>query len=209
MKYRCSNGVWINAWNMQFIKHVEPKFSNPRKPIVVIELTWRRRGYCSSASILFPVVRHGRHDILLFRFLCKVRNVNNIQYEFNDYLYVLYIEFVGRYWPFIHITVLPSVNAFRPAHNSPNHKRNPCIHYNKSFRTVVPRRWYDFVRPNERECGHPCSRNKCNANMSIIVVRNYRTHNTDTIMLFGVSPLATRTHWTFHESHWMHRHQIL
>lgn len=106
-------------------------------------------------------------------------------------------------------TVLLSVDAFRPAHSSPNRIRNPCTHCNKSFRTAVLRRWYDFVRPNGLKCARPCNRNGCSANMSTTAAPNCRTNNTDTIMLSAVLPPAIRMHWTFRESHWMHQHRIL
>lgn len=51
------------------MKHVDPKFNRPRKPIVVNELTYRRRGYCNNASILLLVEVHGLHEMLLFKLL--------------------------------------------------------------------------------------------------------------------------------------------
>lgn len=112
-------------------------------------------------------------------------------------------------WVPMNLTVLLSVNAFRPARSNPNRTRNPCRRCNKSFHTAVLRRWYVFVHLNGPECVRPCIRSGCNANMSTIAAPNCRTYNTDTIMLFVVLPLATRTHWTFRGSHWMRRHRIL
>lgn len=66
------------------MKQVEPKFNKPRKPIVVNELTYRRRGYCNNASILLLVVVHGLHEMLLLKFLCKFFSNKNKNDKFNQ-----------------------------------------------------------------------------------------------------------------------------
>lgn len=52
---------------MQFIKHVEPKFISPLRPIVSLALTCRRRGF---ANMRFVSLGVGIHGVQL-RLLCK------------------------------------------------------------------------------------------------------------------------------------------
>lgn len=178
MKYRCSNGVWISAWKIQFIKQVEPKLSRPRKPIVVNALpctTYRRRGYWSSASILLLVVIHGLHETLLFKFLSNIHHEQTNEWELTKKKTQIF-ESLG-----IHITWPLFANVSVPLHSIPDRIQNLCMHDNKSFHSIIPERYYVAWSLNDRLCAGPYIRKIYNVNRNKAVVQNRHMCSIGTI----------------------------
>lgn len=162
---------------MQFIKHVEPRFSKPRRPIVVIAFpctTYRRRGYCNNASMLLLVVIHGLHDTILFKFL-RDRKMQKMQMRKRTNFYsTKKKKKIAFTWPLF-------VNVSVPLHSNRDRKRNLGTHDNKSYHSLILVRYYVVSFPNDQLCAVLCIRKIYNANMNKAVAQSCRMCSIGTI----------------------------
>lgn len=156
---------------MQFIKHVDPKFNRPRKPIVVNELIYLRRGYCSNASMLLLVVVHGRHEILLFKLLLNDRKKTKIRFGHMKKHFI----FIAFTWPLF-------VNVSLPLHNIRDRKQSHGTHDNISYQSLIQVQYYVVLFPNVPLCVALCIQSIYNAGRNIVAVQRCRMCNINMIM---------------------------
>lgn len=178
---------------MQFIKHVDPKFNRPRKPIVVNELMYLRRGYCSNASMLLLVVVQGLHEILLFKLLLNDRK-NKIGFEHSSRVKI------KKHFIFIGFTWLLFVNVSQPLHNIQDRKQSHGTHDNISYQSLIQVQYYVVLFPNVPSCVDLCIQSIYNVGRNIVEVQNCRMHNINMIMPEMKSNLFF-LHW--HKTTWI------